>query len=231
MLDTINNVIGFVSSVFGVISGIYFVYKYFYDRKISFYLWVNNIFSGRREVHFKLSYSFNYTNQDLFETFEEIAKLNKLSYVKELNTKHHKMYNFDGVVVDVNQGELLDDELSDSNVFIKVIDAGVTLRTAQKIISMFGKLTSCLPEKIKIEDQMYNFQMLYPKNKNPFIGMKLKLMSGNNLEAFYASINANKVIKDLNSDDIRIDINKQNVSINNESYLDFSTVAKVLLNA
>ena len=104
MLNIISDIIGFVSSVFGIISGLYFAYKYFYDRKIGFYLWVHKIFSGRREVHFKLSYSFNYTNQNLFEIFEKAAKLSDLDYTKEINLKNQKMYNFDGVLIDIFQG-------------------------------------------------------------------------------------------------------------------------------
>lgn len=232
MLNIINNMVGFVSSVFGVISGLYFIYKYFYDHKIKFYLWVNKFFSGRREVQFKLSFAFNYIDKDLFKEFEKIAKSNKLKYTKELNTRNHKMYNFDGVIIDVNQNDILDDKLDDRNTFIRVINAGVTLRTAQDIISMFGKLTMHLPEKIKIENEMYNFQVIYPENKNPFIGMKLKLMSGNNLLSFNASINASKILENIDTgNNTKINIYKQNISINNKDYLDVSNVAKALLMA
>lgn len=231
MLNIVNNVIGFVSSVFGIISGLYFIYKYFYDRKIGFYLWVHKIFSGRREVHFKLSYSFNYTNQNLFEAFERAAKLSKLNFTKEINMKNHKMYNFNGVLIDILQNEMIDDEMDDRNVFIKVVDAGVTLRTAENIISMFGKLTSYISEKLEVEDQVYNFQVIYPENKNPFVGMKLKLMSGDNLLAFNAKINANKLVKGIDHNSTKIDIYKENVSINDENYLDFSNIAKALLAA
>lgn len=231
MLNTISDIIGFVSSVFGIISGLYFAYKYFYDRKIGFYLWVHKIFSGRREVHFKLSYSFNYTNQNLFEIFEEAAKLSGLDYTKEINLKNQKIYNFDGVLIDIFQGEIIDDGMDDRNVFIKVVKAGVTLRTAEDIISMFGKLTLYLSEKLELEDQMYNFQMIYPENKNPFVGMKLKLMSGDNLLAFNAKINANKLVKGVDHNSPQIDIYKKEVSVNDKNYLDFSNIAKALLAA
>ncbi len=229
MLNTIIDIIGFVSSIFGIISGLYFVYKYFYDRKIRFYLWVHKIFSGRREVHFKLSYSFNYTDKNLFETFEEVAK--SLNYTKEINLKNQKMYNFDGVLIDILQGEIIDDGMDDRNVFVKVVNAGVTLRTAENIISMFGKLTLGLSQNLELEDQMYNFQMIYPENKNPFIGMKLKLMSGDNLLAFNAKINANKLVKGVGHNSPQIDIYKEEVSVNDENYVDFSNIAKALLAA
>lgn len=229
MLNTIIDIIGFVSSIFGIISGLYFVYKYFYDRKIRFYLWVHKIFSGRREVHFKLSYSFNYTDKNLFETFEEVAK--SLNYTKEINLKNQKMYNFDGVLIDILQGEIIDDGMDDRNVFVKVVNAGVTLRTAENIISMFGKLTLGLSQNLELEDQMYNFQMIYPENKNPFVGMKLKLMSGDNLLAFNAKINANKLVKGVGHNSPQIDIYKEEVSVNDENYVDFSNIAKALLAA
>lgn len=229
MLNTIIDIIGFVSSIFGIISGLYFVYKYFYDRKIRFYLWVHKIFSGRREVHFKLSYSFNYTDKNLFETFEEVAK--SLNYTKEINLKNQKMYNFDGVLIDILQGEVIDDGMDDRNVFVKVVNAGVTLRTAENIISMFGKLTLGLSQNLELEDQMYNFQMIYPENKNPFVGMKLKLMSGDNLLAFNAKINANKLVKGVGHNSPQIDIYKEEVSVNDENYVDFSNIAKALLAA
>lgn len=229
MLNTISDIIGFVSSIFGIISGLYFVYKYFYDRKIRFYLWVHKIFSGRREVHFKLSYSFNYTDKNLFETFEEVAK--SLNYTKEINLKNQKMYNFDGVLIDILQGEIIDDGMDDRNVFVKVVNAGVTLRTAENIISMFGKLTLGLSQNLELEDQMYNFQMIYPENKNPFVGMKLKLMSGDNLLAFNAKINANKLVKGVDHNSPQIDIYKEEVSVNDENYVDFSNIAKALLAA
>lgn len=229
MLNTIIDIIGFVSSIFGIISGLYFVYKYFYDRKIRFYLWVHKIFSGRREVHFKLSYSFNYTDKNLFETFEEVAK--SLNYTKEINLKNQKMYNFDGVLIDILQGEIIDDGMDDRNVFVKVVNAGVTLRTAENIISMFGKLTLGLSQNLELEDQMYNFQMIYPENKNPFVGMKLKLMSGDNLLAFSAKINANKLVKGVGHNSPQIDIYKEEVSVNDENYVDFSNIAKALLAA
>lgn len=229
MLNTISDIIGFVSSIFGIISGLYFVYKYFYDRKIRFYLWVHKIFSGRREVHFKLSYSFNCTDKNLFETFEEVAK--SLNYTKEINLKNQKMYNFDGVLIDILQGEIIDDGMDDRNVFVKVVNAGVTLRTAENIISMFGKLTLGLSQNLELEDQMYNFQMIYPENKNPFVGMKLKLMSGDNLLAFNAKINANKLVKGVGHNSPQIDIYKEEVSVNDENYVDFSNIAKALLAA
>lgn len=228
--NSITELLGVISSVFGIISGVFFIYKYFYDRKLKFYLWVNKIFSGRREVHFDLSYSFNYSGKELFNTFENLAENNDLKYKIELNSRNRKMYNFDNMIVDVVQNEVIDDGQDDRNVFIRVINAGVTLNTAQNIINSFGKLTSHIPEKVQIDNQMYNFQVKYSENKNPFISMKLKLMSQNNLTSFHSRIDASRIVPN-NNEITDIDIYKQSLSVNNSDFLSISNIAKTLLAA
>ena len=223
--------LGIISEIFGIISGLNLLFQYFYNRKIGFYLCINKIFLGDREVHFKLSSSFKFSNSfELFKKFNEVLHESQEKYETVVNSKNHKMYNIrNGIILDIQCQDPIDDtDLKD--VFIQVIDAGVTLRTGLDIISLFGNLIPKLGNKLNISDQDYNFQVLYDNRKNPFIGMKLKAFSNDNIKTFQCKLNYYALLPNqYKGANKTIDINKSNLSLNDENYTNLSEAAKILL--
>lgn len=201
-------------------------YDYTYKKEIKFRLFMNSFFSFKREVHFKLSLSFE-RKEKVFNEFEKVLKNKKIDYRIQMRMDNHKIYNIDGFLIDI----LLNDntDFDDGSTFISVIDQRVSLRTGNRTIELFGMLMTILAKNLNVETENYNFQIIYDK-KNPFISMNLSSMGSDNLKEFHCKINSDKLLSNnTTKNNDYIDINKRCASFNNSDYIVLENVAKKLL--
>lgn len=211
--------------IIGYLGFLYSILQYIYFHKLNFFLWVNKVFSWRKDVNFELTILANCSSNDV----ENIAKVirgratNESKIISRSKTKIS--FTLDSLVVQINKDEF--DEVGyDIEVFIK--NSNSSYKRAKSNLHNIGIILEELRSGDILKVDKYQFTSTF-KKKNPFIGPSVSTIKIDNIKNFFMILSSSAFSKAAieNNNDIQVGLNK--ISYVDTNYSEVKLVAEIIL--
>lgn len=224
MFDVIGNVV----NVIGLLSIIYSVLQWFYFHKVRFYIFLNKIFSFKKDVNFEISGFFNFCDDDTLDItalFEETKKYYKNNVKKISQTKNKIVFQMDTMIISIIHHDVIEIDEYEYEIFINVPNS--SYKSAIKNINILDRVFDDLNSGFRIKNKKFTFKSDYSK-KNPFLNPSVTKIGVDKIKSFIMIISATSLEKNaLDDNDIRVGLDS--MSYVDTKFSDIKVIAELIL--
>lgn len=220
-METLNNglvIIGYL--------GIFFsLFQWLYYHKLNFFLWVNKIFSFKKDVNFELTISAKRSEHDI-DVISKFFRENLANESRIVSRSETKVsFTMDSLVIQVSKDEF-DESGIEIDIFIKSTNS--SYRLARKNLHRIGIVLEKLRNNDILRANKYQFVSSF-KKKNPFIGPSVSTIKFDNIKSFIMVVSSSAFSKVTFENDNDIQVGLNNISYVDTNYSDVKLVAEIIL--
>lgn len=211
--------------IIGYLGLIYSLFQWLYYHKLNFFLWVNKVFSFKKDVNFELTISAKRSKYDI-DNISKYFRENLDTESKVIGRSKTKVsFTLDSLVIQISKDEL-DESGFEIDIFIKSTNS--SYRLAKKNLHKIGIVLEKLRNDDVLKPNKYQFVSSFEK-KNPFIGPSVSTIKFDNIKNFIMVLSSNTFSKVTFENNNDIQVGLRNVSYVDTNYSDVKLVAEIIL--
>jgi hypothetical protein len=218
------NIIGDIVNIFGLLGYLFAIMSFLYFNKIKVFIWVNKIFSWKKDVNFELSLVA--ANKDVnleavLRTFRE-----SINYESKIMMRSNNkiIFSLDTLIVEIRNDDFPEMEYN-FEILIKNMNSSYSV--AEKNLKILQKIFNTIIYDLELKNVKFTFKSVFPKN-NPFLGPAVTKIGVDKIKRFYMIVSTEAFTNKLyNGEKIQVNLNE--ISYVDNNFEDLRDVANIIL--
>lgn len=219
-MEFINNVVTIIGLFGYFFAGISFLYY----NKIKVFIFINKIFSWKKDVNFEIS--FVAENKDI--NLDSILKLSRqmIDYESKIITKSNNkiVFTVDTMIIEIRNDNFPDMEY---NFEMLIKNANSSYSVAEKNLKVIQRLFNKIISDFELTNTKFTFKSVFPKN-NPFLGPAVTKVGVDKIKRFYMILSAEAFTDKLCNED-KIQVNLNEISYVDNNFDEVRDIANIIL--
>lgn len=219
-MELINNIV----TIIGLFGYLFAGMSFLYYNKIKVFIFVNKIFSWKKDVNFEIS--FVAENKDI--NLGSILKLSRqmIDYESKIITKSSNkvVFTVDTMIIEIRNDNFPDTEY---NFEMLIKNPNSTYSVAEKNLKVLQRLFSKVVSDSELENIMFTFKSVFPKS-NPFLGPAVTKIGVDKIKRFYMILSAEAFTDKLCNEE-KIQVNLNEISFVDNNFDEVRDIANIIL--
>ncbi|WP_373446085.1 hypothetical protein [Salinicoccus bachuensis] len=210
----IMELIGYISSVFGILGTAYGLFQHFYHNQIKFYFFITKLFNRKKAVKFSVLSRATIDELDI----KSLAKSVRDNYTesKKVNSSNNSItINMGDFIASINFDDFPADEFGE-NFSIECFVTTTNYKNAINTVDDYIDFCKFIKNKLNIDSFMYTLTIDYSKVKNPYLSADIGALKSGYIKKLLCVIDTNFISENNINDEVIISKNKLNFTSKND---------------